>query len=431
VPTLRSNRVIVAGEVRPATIRHEGGTIVDIVDGMAEVDYGDLVVMPGLVDSHVHVNEPGRTSWEGFATATRAAAAGGTTTIIDMPLNSLPPTVDPEGLRLKREAARGNISVDVAFWGGLIPGSDGHLEDLVAEGVCGFKSFMVDSGVPEFPPLALTALRSALEKLAGLGVPSLVHAEHPDEVCAFEGDVRSYGSYLASRPARAESEAARDLSALAAETGAHVHVLHVASGEAAGVIGSSSLTGETCPHYLTFAAEEIPDGATVFKCAPPIRGAEEREALWDALITGALAMVVSDHSPAPPEVKEVVSGNLARAWGGISSLQLRLQATWTGASERGMGPAALTRWLTAAPAKLAGLDQVKGSIAVGLDADFVVWDPDGITEVRGEALEHRHPLTPYQGMRLRGRVERTILRGEIAFAAGRVVPGRGRMLRRR
>lgn len=431
MPTLRSNRVVVDGEPRPATIRHEGGTIVEIGDETADVDYGDLVVMPGLVDSHVHVNEPGRSAWEGFSTATRAAAAGGTTTIVDMPLNSLPPTVDPGALRVKREAARGQLSVDTGFWGGLIPGSESHLEDLVAEGVCGFKSFLVDSGVPEFPPVSLSALRPGLNEMARLGVPSLIHAEHPDELLSFEGDVRSYRSYLASRPARAETEAVKALAELAVETGAQVHVLHVASGEAAELIGASSLTGETCPHYLIFAAEEIPDAAPAFKCAPPIRGGEDRESLWEALTAGTLTMVVSDHSPAPPELKEVRSGDLARAWGGIASLQLRLQAIWTGASQRGIGLERLTDWLATAPASLAGLSHMKGSIGVGLDADFVIWDPDEFIEVRGEALEHRHPLTPYQGMRLRGRVETTILRGETVYATARVVPGRGRMLRRR
>lgn len=431
MPSLRSKRVLIEDEVRPATVRYERGEIVEIGGGPADFDFGHLVVMPGLVDTHVHVNEPGRSSWEGFRTATRAAAAGGTTTIVDMPLNSVPPTVDLDALQAKREAARDALSVDTAFWGGLIPGSENQISELVAEGVCGFKSFLVDSGVSEFPPMLLSDLKNALEDLGRLGIPCLVHAELPDLLRHLEGEPRSYRAYQATRPPEAEIEAVRLLADLAGETGASVHVLHVASGGAADLIGASSLTGETCPHYLTFAAEEIPDGATVFKCAPPIRGATDREALWEALGTGTLAMVVSDHSPAPPEVKEITSGDFGRAWGGIASLQLRLPATWTGAAVRGIGLEKLAGWLAAAPAQLAGLDRVKGSIAPGLDADFTIWDPDDVTEVRGETLEHRHPLTPYDGMRLRGKVMTTILRGDAVFDAGRIASGRGRMLRRR
>jgi allantoinase len=432
VSSLRSSRVVVDGEARPATIHHEGGVIVEIGDGPADDDFGDLVIMPGLVDTHVHVNEPGRTHWEGFDTATRAAAAGGATTIVDMPLNSVPPTVDTDALEAKRESADARLSVDTAFWGGLIPGSEGHLAALVTEGVCGFKSFLVDSGVPEFPPMIFSELATALEEMGRLGVPSLIHAEHPDLLEPWDGDPQSYQGYLATRPSRAETEAVLVLAGLTERIGCRVHVLHVSSGEAASAIGSASsrLTGETCPHYLIFSAEEIPDGATVFKCAPPIRGGADREALWDALITGTLAMVVSDHSPAPPEVKATDWGDFASAWGGIASLQLRLPATWTGAAERGVGLGELTRWLSTAPAALAGLDRAKGSIALGKDADFVVWDLGGVTEVRGEALEHRHPLTAYEGMQLRGRVETTILRGETIFEQGRVASGHGRMLRR-
>ena len=432
MPSLRASRVVVDGEARLATIHHSGGVIVEIGDGPADDDFGDLVVMPGLVDTHVHVNEPGRAHWEGFATATRSAAAGGATTIVDMPLNSVPPTVDPDALQAKRASAHGRLSVDTAFWGGLIPGSESHLESLVAEGVCGFKSFLVDSGVPEFPPLPFYDLGVALEEMGRLGVPSLIHAEHPDLLEPWEGDPRSYQGYLATRPPGAETEAVVQLAGLAEKIGCRVHVLHVSAGETASAIGSasSSLTGETCPHYLVFSAEEIPDGATVFKCAPPIRGAAHREALWESLINGTLGMVVSDHSPAPPEVKTAASGDFAAAWGGIASLQLRLQATWTGAAERGVGLGQLTGWLSTAPAALAGLDGTKGSIAPGRDADFVVWDPAGVTEVRGQGLEHRHPITPYEGMQLRGRVEKTILRGETIFEQGRVAFGHGRMLRR-
>jgi allantoinase len=427
-----STRVVLGEEVRPASIRIEQGAIVDIGEDRPEVDFGDLVVMPGLVDSHVHVNEPGRSEWEGFGTATRAAAAGGTTTIVDMPLNSIPPTVSVGALSEKRAAADGKLSVDVAFWGGLIPGSEDQIGPLVDAGVCGFKSFLVDSGVDEFPLVSPQELASALPLMRELGVPSLVHAEDPARILHLVGNPTEYGSYLETRPADGEAAAVAAVAALARDTGARVHVLHVSSADAMRAVadGSGSLSGETCPHYLTFCAEEIEAGATPFKCAPPIRAAEHRDALWDGLIDGSLSMVVSDHSPAPAEVKRLDDGDFGEAWGGIGSLQLRLPATWTGASERQVGLTQLTRWLALEPARLAGLDDRKGSISVGMDADLVVWDPDGVTRVRGRDLEHRHPITPYEGMSLRGSVVTTILGGVTVFDGTSVGPIGGRMLRR-
>jgi allantoinase len=429
---LRSTRVVVGDEVRPASIVIERGSIVAIDDRSADLDFGDLVVMPGLVDSHVHVNEPGRSEWEGFATATMAAAAGGTTTIVDMPLNSIPPTVSTGALAEKRAAAEGKLTVDVAFWGGLIPGSESEMEPLVEEGVCGFKSFMVDSGVPEFPPMSVERLAAAMPTLRRLGVPALIHAEDPARVYEMDGDPTEYGSYLATRPSEGEAAAVEVVASLARDSGARMHVLHVSSREAVQAMasGPGSLSGETCPHYLTFCAEEITAGATPFKCAPPIRAAEHREALWEGLEGGILSMVVSDHSPAPARVKHLEKGDFARAWGGIGSLQLRLPVTWTGAAERGVGFARLARWLALEPARVAGLDATKGSIAVGSDADLVIWDPDGGFEVRGRELEHRHATTPYEGMKLRGTVVRTVLGGKTVFDEGVIDSGNGRMLRR-
>jgi allantoinase len=429
---LRSMRVVVGDEVRPASIVVEQGLIVAIDDRRADLDFGDLVIMPGLVDSHVHVNEPGRSEWEGFATATMAAAAGGTTTIVDMPLNSIPPTVSTDALAEKRAAAEGKLTVDVAFWGGLIPGSESELGPLVEEGVCGFKSFMVDSGVPEFPPMSVDRLAAAMPTLRRLGVPALIHAEDPARVYEMDGDPTEYGSYLATRPSEGEAAAVEVVASLARDSGARMHVLHVSSKEAVQAMasGPGSMSGETCPHYLTFCAEEIATGATPFKCAPPIRAAEHREALWDGLEDGVLSMVVSDHSPAPARVKHLDDGDFARAWGGIGSLQLRLPVTWTGAAERGVGFARLARWLALEPARLAGLDAGKGSIAVGSDADLVIWDPDGWFEVRGRDLEHRHATTPYEGMKLRGAVVRTVLGGKTVFDEGVIKSGNGRMLRR-
>lgn len=370
--------------VRPATITYEDGVIVHIGEGLADEDFGDLVILPGLVDSHVHVNEPGRTEWEGFDSATRAALDGGTTTIVDMPLNSIPPTTTVQGLGVKRAAASGQIHTDVAFWGGVVPGSESQISELESEGVCGFKVFMTDSGVPEFPPVADP---SSIE----LTTPLLVHAE--DDRRLTEPRDGSYHAYLESRPPEAEAAAIERLAGL------NAHVLHVSSAEGVDMLSRASVSGETCPHYLTFVSEDV--SGTEFKCAPPIRAAEHREALWDGLASGVLSMVVSDHSPSPPDMK---TGDFSVAWGGISSVQLRLLATWTGASEREIGWTQLRDWLALNPARLAGLDDRKGSIEVGKDADLVIFDPDSQTLVRGVDLFHRHPITAYDGMRLRGSV---------------------------
>lgn len=431
MPALRSSRVVVGEEMRPATVRYESGTIVEVGSGAADDDYGDLVIMPGLVDSHVHVNEPGRAEWEGFETASLAAAAGGTTTIVDMPLNSIPPTVSVEALDVKRRVASQSISVDTAFWGGIVPGSAVEIPGMVGAGVAGFKAFMVDSGVEEFPPLQPDELESAMRALAVEGVPLLLHAEDPGLVLEFEGDTHSYEAYLASRPTNSEVHAIEIAGKMAERTRASVHILHVSSGEGAERVGVSPwLTGETCPHYLVFCAEDIPSGSTAFKCAPPIRDSDHREALWAALDAGWLGMIVSDHSPAPADIKEIESGDLARAWGGIGSLQLRLQATWTAGSARGFGLAQLATWLAANPAHLAGLAHRKGTIGEGMDADFVVFDPDGSETIKGSDLHHRHPISPYEGMTLRGTVVKTLLRGQTVYDRGVLSKGAGLMLER-
>lgn len=421
--------VLPEGE-RPATLRFEEGRIVEVGEGIADYDFGDLVVLPGLVDVHVHVNEPGRTEWEGFATATAAAVAGGTTTIVDMPLNSIPPTVEVEALTAKREAADHQVAADVAFWGGIIPGSEEGIGALIEAGVCGFKVFTVDSGVDEFPPLSPEALSGAVSRLEGAGVPLLVHAEDPSRLRDPQGDPRRYATYLATRPGSAEAAAIDTVAALG--TGTQVHILHVAGAEALDALGRAggSLTAETCPHYLTFDADSIPDGATAFKCAPPIRSREDREALWEALGDGTLGMVVSDHSPAPPQLKALDTGDFLTAWGGIASLELRLVATWEGARIRGYGLEDVARWLASAPAALAGLDARKGRIAEGKDADFVVFDPDDVSEVDARGLRQRHALTPYDGMRLAGAVVATFLRGVQVQGDGASPGRRGELIRR-
>jgi allantoinase len=432
MPTLRSSRVVLPEGERPATIRFEDGRIVEVRDGPADYDFGDLVVLSGLVDAHVHVNEPGRTEWEGFATATAAALAGGTTTLVDMPLNSIPPTVDVSALRAKQDAARNRVTADVAFWGGVIPGSEAEVPRLVDEGVCGFKVFMVDSGVDEFPPLSPDAMADVARRVAFTGVPLLVHAEDPDHLVPPDGDPRDYSTYLATRPGSAEAAAIEAVTRLAGSSGVHAHILHVSGAEAVGALSRATapVTAETCPHYLTFDADAIPEGATAFKCAPPIRRREDREALWEALGDGILAMVVSDHSPAPPGMKGLQAGDFLMAWGGIASLELRLAATWDGARRRGYGLADLAWWLTTAPADLAGLGHRKGRIAEGMDADLVVFDPEGITEVDTARLRQRHPISPYDGMRLVGAVVATFLRGRQVHGHGATPGQRGELLRR-
>lgn len=426
--------------LRPASVRVRGGRVAAVgpIDAPAAeasvLDFGDAVVMPGLVDTHVHVNEPGRADWEGFPTATRAAAAGGVTTLFDMPLNSVPPTTTVRGLKSKLAAAAGRCFVDVGFWGGLVPRNRAELLPLRSRGVAGFKCFLAPSGVPEFPCVAETDLRHALPALSAVGAVVLVHAELPERLGTVAGDPRRYAGYLASRPPAAEDEAARLLLRLCRESGAPMHIVHLSSAEALPALSEAKreglpLTAETCPHYLAFSAEEIPEGATEFKCAPPIRGRENRERLWRALEEGLLGMVVSDHSPAPPESKCRDSGDFAGAWGGISSLQLGLSAVWTAARERGAPIERLAEWMCRAPAHLAGLGSRKGAIAPGYDADFVVWRPEDSFEVRPEMIHHRHKLTPYAGRTLNGVVEATYLRGEKIYENGSFAePPRGEIL---
>lgn len=425
--TIRSVHAVLPEGVRPATVVVADGTITEIApyEAGADVDLGEVALLPGLVDTHVHVNEPGRTEWEGFASATQAAAAGGITTICDMPLNSVPVTTSVGALRAKLEAASGQCHVDVAFWGGAVPGNLAELRPLADAGVTGFKCFLSDSGLPEFPPLGKTSLRQAMAEIAGTGTPLIVHAEDPHELEEPRGG--GYDAFVASRPPVAERRAIETVVSAAAATGARAHIVHLAAAECAALIGGAkaagiSLTAETCPHYLFFCAEEVPAGATEFKCCPPVRYAPNREALWRALAEGVIDCVVSDHSPCAPELKR---GDFATAWGGIASLQVALPAVWTSARKRGHFLADVVRWMAERPARLAGLP-AKGRIAVGADADLVAFDPDATYTVDGARLRHRNPLTPYNGRTLTGQVLRTWLRGS------EVVPDetpRGRFLR--
>jgi allantoinase len=399
----------------------------DVPAGRELVDAGDLVILPGLVDTHVHVNEPGRTEWEGFATATRAAAAGGVTTILDMPLNSIPPTITPEALAEKRAAAEGVSPVDVGFWGGAVPSNLGRLGDLHTAGVFGFKCFLCPSGVEEFPSLDLEQLRSAMVEIAAFDGLLIVHAELPGPIEAAtarltSADPLAYRTYVASRPPEAEASAVAAVVDAAIDTGCRAHVLHLSSADSLRPVATARengpmITAETCPHYLTFTSEEIEAGApgTEFKCAPPIREAENREQLWAGLGQGVLGAVVSDHSPCTPDLK---SGSYLEAWGGIASLQLGLRVVWTGARNRMFSLADVARWMSEGPAAIAGLAS-KGAIAAGKDADLVLFDPDETSVCDPAELHHRHPVTPYAGRRLDGRVAATYVRGTEVYADGR------------
>ena len=421
---IRGRRVATPEGVRAASIHVSGGRIVRVAawdDAPASApvaDAGELLVMPGLVDTHVHVNEPGRTNWEGFETATRAAAAGGITTILDMPLNSIPATTTRTALDVKRAAAEGKASVDVEFIGGVVPGNTGELERLRDAGVRAFKCFLSPSGVDEFPHVTGRDLAKAFPVLARLGLPLMVHAEDPARLLP-GGSSSSYADYLASRPIEAEHSAIELLVGLMSRSRAPVHVVHLSSATSLRIIRAAKLRGlpltvETCPHYLTFAAEEIPDGATEYKCAPPIRSRAERGALWEALIAGEIDLVASDHSPCTPNLKRT-HGDFFSAWGGIASLQISLSAVWTGARARGVPPERVADWMSAGPARLAGLADRKGAIAEGYDADIVLWDPDASFVVDPAKLQHRHPVTPYAGRELSGVVHATYVGGRKVF----------------
>ena len=411
---IRSNRVVLPDGVRPATITFEQERIAAIeAQARADVDYGDLVIMPGLVDSHVHVNEPGRTEWEGFETATRAAVAGGITTIVDMPLNSLPPTTTLAALETKQRVATGAANIEL--WGGVVPGNTPELRPMLEAGARGFKCFLVHSGVDEFPNVNEGELYDAARELAPTGAPLLVHAELPEHLHDGEGDPAEYATYLRSRPNAAEDAAIELLLHVCRETGARIHVVHLSSASALEIVERRDglpLTVETTPHYLHFDAESVPRGRTEFKCAPPIREQANREALWRGLRHGLIDLVVSDHSPCTPELKK---GDFASAWGGIASLQLVLPIVWTNAQARGFDLHDIVRWCSAAPARLARLER-KGVIAAGNDADLTVWSPEETFVVTPDLIRHRHKVTPYLGSELRGVVKATWVRGTLAHA---------------
>ena len=433
-----SRRIVTPQGIRPGAVLVEGERIHGIVAGdevpadASREDFGDAALLPGLVDSHVHINEPGRTEWEGFNTATRAAAAGGYTMLVDMPLNCIPATTDVAALEAKRRAARGLCRVDWASWGGVVQGNHQEIESLAKAGVLGFKCFLVHPGIEEFTMVGESDLRAALPHVARTGLPLLVHAELPGPVDSATEHLQKanwtrYATYLQSRPDEAEVAAIRFMLSVCREYGFPLHIVHLATSQALDVLRAAraegvAVTVETCPHYLHLDAETISDGATQSKCAPPIRSRANCEQLWQGLKEGVIDLVVTDHSPSPPAMKRLEEGDFRSAWGGIASLSLALPVMWTEAQKRGFSLTEIARWMAERPARLAGCEARKGRIAAGYDADFVVFDPEAEFAVTPDQLHQRHAVSPYLGERLRGRVRRTHLRGRAVFCDG-VFPG--------
>ncbi len=426
---IKSSRILIPGGFIDGKVNISDGKIHSIVNEDTEssfekfIDAGNDVVMPGIIDPHVHINEPGRTEWEGFDTGTRSAAAGGITTLIDMPLNSTPVTTSHKNLKLKIEAAGKYAHVNCGFWGGVVPGNLNELEDLLQNGVFGLKAFLTHSGIDDFPETAVKQLRDVLLILKKYDLPLLVHCELSEEhdgMHQLKNNPGSYAAYLRSRPRSWENNAIREMINLCRETKGHVHIVHLSSAEALPMIQKARedglpLTVETAPHYLFFSAEEIADKNTLLKCAPPIRERENNEKLWDALKSGLIDFIATDHSPAPPNLKETESGNFEKAWGGIAGLQFSLPVIWKAASERNIPIEKIYQWLCLNPARFLKLEYSKGKISEGFDADIVIWNPEKVFSLNSDKIQHRHKLTPYAGKNLLGEVQQTIVNGKIVF----------------
>jgi allantoinase len=429
-----STRVVLPEGVGPATVVIADGKIESAVhghavpEGCAARDFGSDCILPGLVDTHVHIDEPGRTEWEGFFTATRAAAAGGYTTLVDMPLNCLPETATVAALEEKRSAAQGKCHVDWAAWGGVVSDNPQHIAPLAAAGVAGYKCFLINPGIEGFTMVNEAQLRRALPEIAATGLPLLVHAElsGPVEAAAAtlaDADWTKYSTYLASRPDEAEISAIRLMIDLCREFKCPIHIVHLSTAKALAMLGNARseglpITVETCPHYLHFSSERIQDAATLFKCAPPIRGEVNRQCLWEGLLTGVIDLIASDHSPCPPAMKRLDSGNFQQAWGGVAGLSVSLPVIWTELRKHDLPLSYVARWMSEAPAKLAGLSNRKGRIAAGLDADLIVFDPEASFTLTEDQLHFRHSISPYLGEQLWGRTKHTFVRGNEVFSKG-------------
>ncbi len=424
---LRSNTIITPAGIRPGILLLDKGVILDILNEIPSdipvSDLGNKILMPGIIDPHVHINEPGRTEWEGFDTATKAALAGGISTVVEMPLNSSPVTTSLASYQEKIRAARGRIHCHCSFWGGLVPGNEKEIEPMIDSGVRGFKAFLVHSGIDDFPAVSENDLRKVMPVLARNKKPLLVHCEIESSLPGIDHpDPRSYNQYLQSRPKKWEDDAIEMMIRLCEEFSCPVHIVHLSSAASLEQISKAKqkglpLTVETAQHYLFFSAEKIPDGSPSFKCAPPIREKENNEKLWGALKVGLIDFVATDHSPAPSSMKEMDTGNLQKAWGGIAGLQFSLPVLWTAARARGYGPELICQWLCEKPALLPGFS-VKGRIEKGFDADLAIWDPEKNFIVTEEIIRHRHKITPYLGEKLTGVVEQVYLAGELVFQEG-------------
>jgi allantoinase len=427
---LHARRTLTPEGLRDAFVVVQDGKIESVLDaapeGLALIELGDSVLMPGLIDSHVHINEPGRTEWEGFETATKAAAAGGITTLIDMPLNASPVTTTVAAFQQKLAAAEGKLAVNCGFYGGIVPGNTADLAPLLQAGVLGIKAFLSHSGIDDFPNVDEADLRAGMPIIAQAGVPLLVHAElvsdHPD-IAAMDLAPTSHDAWLRSRPKHWENDAVDLMIRLCRDYHCKTHIVHLSSAEAVPMLRQAiesglPITVETCPHYLVFAAEDIPDGKTIYKCAPPIRERANNEQLWDALRTGLISMVVTDHSPATPDLKGLDTGDFKNAWGGIASLQFSLAATWTEAQKRGFKIGQVAQWMGRNVAQFLGLEARKGAIAAGMDADLVIWNPEASCPTDHADIQHRHPVSPYARMNLLGKIAQTIVNGKIVYDLG-------------
>ena len=438
IVAIKSNRVVLPDRITSGYVVIGNGTIIDIVPHMPRdvlkiIDVGDKILMPGVIDPHVHINEPGRTDWEGFNTATKAALAGGITTLVDMPLNSSPVTTTVKAFEEKLSAAEKYLHTNCGFWGGVVPGVENEIEPLIEKGVLGFKAFLTHSGIADFPNVTESDLRKAMPHIAKYDLPLLVHCELTDNEQRSTDNHRSYQNYLSSRPKKWEDDAIALMIRLCGEFNCRVHIVHLSSANSIEQIKNAKqlglrLTVETAQHYLYFSAEEIKDGQCVFKCAPPIREKENNDRLWQALEEGIIDFVATDHSPSPPAIKELETGDFTKAWGGISSLQWALPILWTSAKQRGFDIKDICKWLCQNPAKLIGKEIKKGKIEKGYDADLIVWNPNTKFIVKEDSIYHKHKITAYLNQELSGEVEQTWIAGERVYNKGQMQLNHGKIL---